>query len=508
MMNSPRYAPRNVIREVEQLSATGFERYIADRFSDIGWFSTEQAHRNSFDVEAVSLSGKRYLLEVKYKELNDDPTPLSAVRQILPAKLSLAPDAAIVVTSSPKGFTKDAQGLARQHGILLWTLTELQVLADAGASGDHNQLESIGLEAPLAPQTLATPIAARPPPKTAMWFEISLGMVALVGLIAVIWFLLPKQAGDSTQTAQVLPAPQSTSQTNNSNGNSSQTLPNPQAAQPIQPTNPLQSTSEIEAEIRSFLNTWDQSYQAALTSNDASSLLAYVNGEQKTGILERFASRQRSGCVLRIDERSPSEQGAITLISANQAKTFMIRNAKYIETCPDKPEKVLRDGQTVKVTYELEKVGDGWQITDSVTTGGEIKVIAAPAKPKNPVLQGFTCNGDAFAIAGREQYCNLNFRYTPVADKALMYVTAEVWIDLYDGGVQNKFVVHTGAWSKENSTLQPTQLERDFWQLDLPFEFSLRENTGNFSQYKLRSKLVFQYADNSAFRGEYGLDIK
>jgi hypothetical protein len=498
-MNPPRFAPRNVRREVDQLSATGFERYIADRFSDLGWVASEQPHRNSFDVEAISPTGKRYLLEVKYKEQNDNPTPLDAVRQILPAKLSLAPDLAIVVTSSPKGFTRDAQNLAMQHGIRLWTLGEVQVLADAAASGDMSNLDAIGLESPpvqpvQAPRIPVKPRLSIPRLDGVLWV---LGIVALGFLV---WLFLPKSSTPISQV-QVMPAPQTSP---GSNG-TSPSVTNP-TLPPLQATAPLGS-AELEDEVRTLLQNWNTTYQTALENNDVSSLLGYVAGTERLSLEDRFAARAKRGCVLRIEERSPSEQGSVTMLSQTRASTFILRNAKYVECCPNQNDKTLRDGTVVKVSYDLEKVGGTWVIVGSDTTGGEIKLVA-PAKPKTPELSELSCNGEAFVIAGREQACQVVLTYIPLEGKWLMSATAEVWIDLYDGGIQNKFLAHTAAWQKEDGSLQTSQIERGVWAMDLPFQMGVRENSSNFEQFKMRVKVTLQYSDNSAFRGEHALEVK
>jgi Restriction endonuclease len=341
-MNPVRFAPRNVRREVDQLSATGFERYIADRFSDLGWLASEQPHRNSFDVEAISPTGKRYLLEVKYKEQNDNPTPLDAVRQILPAKLALRPDLAIVVTSSPKGFTRDAKKFAAQHGIALWTVDELQIMADAASSGELTALPSIGLEVPpplpLASRTVQTTQPRTTPPLHIFW----------KGLVVVLWLgILGSVFLPSLQTNAGL----GILGVANSNFD-------------------LESENAVKNEVEVFLRKWDSLYKEALMTNDSTSLLPMISGQQQIDITRRFTERRNCGCVLRIAERSPWRQGEVTLISATRASTFVVRDAQYIETCPNQEERVLRDGQQVNITYDVEKVNGQWIILQSETTGG------------------------------------------------------------------------------------------------------------------------------------------
>jgi hypothetical protein len=178
-----------------------------------------------------------------------------------------------------------------------------------------------------------------------------------------------------------------------------------------------------------------------------------------------------------------------------------------VESCPNQNDKTLRDGAVVKVSYDLEKIAGTWVIVSSNTTGGEIKVVA-PIKPKTPELSEFSCNGETFVIAGREQACQVVLTYSPLEGKALMWATAEVWIDLYDGGIQSKFLAHSTDWQKENGTLQTNQIERGVWALDLPFQMGVRENSTNFEQFRLRVKVTLQYSDNSGFRGEYALEVK
>jgi len=305
------------------------------------------------------------------------------------------------------------------------------------------------------------------------------------------------------------PAPDSTTPTPNAAGVPPDPGATPTTVSSTAPQPPTDPELEREA-IRDFLVRWNELYKTALETNDERGLLPFIDGDQRTGLITRFAERRRDRCILSIEERRAFQQGDVLLASALNAKTSITRDVAYVERCAGKEARIVRDGQDVNVEYTLEKRGGAWIILGSVTTGGAIKVIAKPAAPKNPVLTKVDCNGEPFLIAGRENVeCSATFVYTPNANNALLSVEGQVLIDKIRDGLSNKSVASGVYASKDLGTLLFAPLKDGRIEIIVPWSISISANTFNVYQSRARAKLKFNFTDDSAYRpADLVLEIK
>jgi hypothetical protein len=361
----------------------GFEDYIQELFEDIdGWTSirTRGSGDDGVDVIVISPDKKAYVIEAKNYEPIQNKIGNQVVRSVHGGItyyqhedfLINIPIQFAIIFASGHGesvdiselYSEKAQDMARRADVRLWTLNELQIIANAAVEGQQ-LLEPLGLYSPPEPLTphwrtvmLETPQTAIPTPqepdypKSPDFSLVRFASVGLVGLI-IIWIAFSiiqrNQAIAERENAYI----------------ESQRL----EAIKAEKTRKAEETRKIEK----FIYFWDETYKVALAQNNVNALLPYVLGKQKTGLIDRFTKRMTQGCVLTIQERAPFTMWSVVFNPQQSASTAITRNAAYVETCSDGSEKVLRDGEEIKVTYELKNIDGNWRICDSVTSGGEIK---------------------------------------------------------------------------------------------------------------------------------------
>ncbi len=346
---------RDVVRELKRFPSAGtpFEDYISELFEDLNWtvYRTPPTADNGIDVIIISPLKKSYLIEAKNYQPISNKIDSKIIRSVYGGAEIYKKDSRLlgsdfqfaIVIASGLGessiiddiFTPAAKQTASTLGIKLWTFEQLQILADAATTNNHSILQKIGLET-------ALPVVKNLKRKTWNLFDygVLLFLAFLVIIFINVWF--------------------------------SKNINLPQIYT-IETLN-LTSNEDIERKrITDFILFWNKTYQNALISNNLESILPYMLGLQREGIIKKFMDRTQKGCVLSIQERAPFVMLSIEFDSAEFAKTAITRNASYIENCVNAESRIVRDGTEVKVTYDLQKINGNWRIYNSITSGGEIK---------------------------------------------------------------------------------------------------------------------------------------
>jgi restriction system protein len=114
------HADRTILDHIEALDGPGFERFLCDVFSRLG-YTVEQTEFYDRAADLI-LVGDRGRIAVKAKRLQD-PVPERAVQAAVAAKAVYGCEHALVVTNST--FTPGARRLARANHVGLWSRDRL-----------------------------------------------------------------------------------------------------------------------------------------------------------------------------------------------------------------------------------------------------------------------------------------------------------------------------------------------------------------------------------------------
>jgi Restriction endonuclease len=325
---SPQHRPvphrsRSVEREVSQLTPTGFEAYVADRFQSIpGWSAqvTPRSRDQGADVLLTAPDAQRYLIQCKL--VTTSVGSPEAQRTGGAASFYQVPlQNAVLLSALPNGsretaFTAEARRYADTTGLRLWTLASLQVVADADAAGTDAPLAALGLP--------VTTLPARPR-------DASSSAILGTGAVLVIGILLAVLARIATTSAHML-------------------------APPV----------DEQGAITRLLSDWEGVYRSATITNDAGGLEAYIAGAELEALATKLRHRRALGCRLEIEQYAPAVVESVSLETSDVAHAVVRETTRVRDVCVDGHDAVLRDG-IARVTYVLAHTDGGWRITSSTT---------------------------------------------------------------------------------------------------------------------------------------------
>lgn len=109
------------IKEIDAMSGTDFERFLAGFFSKLGYHVEHTGHIADLGVDLIlKKDGKRIALQAKRYQGNVGP---DAVREVVTVLKPRNCESGMVVTNSY--YTEEAKMLARANDIVLWNRNDL-----------------------------------------------------------------------------------------------------------------------------------------------------------------------------------------------------------------------------------------------------------------------------------------------------------------------------------------------------------------------------------------------
>jgi Restriction endonuclease len=321
------YHPRDVAREVARHHHHGFEEYVAERFDHLpGWSAqaTPRSRDQGADVLITSPRGIRYLVQCKHVT-SSLGSPDAQRTGGAAAFYGMSVDHAILLSALPNAsrdtaFTAEARRYADNTGLKLWTLEELQLVADAEALGSDAPLAPLGLDTTLpappsaAPRTLVSSLA-----QNAFWAGVA---------VVVIWFGFQLVPGSARSTT----------------------------------TPPLTGTVSSD-EPQAVLQAWMEQFRQVVYTND-DTLAAQFNADTELEeILRKNEDRRQESCRLEVSGPLPNV-GTPEFVKMDAAR-FTVQEALTIKTvCASRPVAAARTTPRL-VTYDLHRFPEGWRIVTS-----------------------------------------------------------------------------------------------------------------------------------------------
>jgi Restriction endonuclease len=303
--------PRNVAREVSQLTDFGFEAYVADRFTAIpGWKGeeTQQSKDQGIDVRVTSPNGKKYAVQCK-KVAAKLGSPECQKTVGGGHFYGVPPENCILLSALPgptdKAFTPEAEKYAKATGLKLWTLEQLQVLANAEVMQDDAPLAALGLEI-----GLQTSIPQSPKIRSRWLWPAIIGAISLTAVTA---FALP--------------------------------------------------TLKANLEIRRLLEQHDALYIQANAVGDISLLEPVTLGQAYSIQAQRIADRNLKGCLVETQIIEPSKVLEIS-VKGETAVARMWKHWQFTKHCTGQPDDPMteEDG-AFTMRYTLRLMDGAWFVT-------------------------------------------------------------------------------------------------------------------------------------------------
>lgn len=339
MPNATRIVHRSraVAREVLQLHPTGFEGYVADRFSSIpGWRgeATPRSRDQGADVIITSPRGVKYLVQCKLVSSSlgspdAQRTGGAASFYGVPVENAILLSAVVGGTRAT-AFSAEARRYADTTGLKLWTLSELQVVADAEAAGNDGLLEPLGFDVTPYPVTV-TPT----PPVKRQWSTVPGWVTAIIAGL-VLWLgvgVLRASAGLPIETGSV------------------------QA--------PLGDAPVDTDAVRAHLEAWGRAFPTVARVNDLVAATGFNAGAELEALRVAFEDRRTRGCWLEVIVDDFTVE-TVTVTSANQATATALDTSSVRRVCSSGTDSPARR-RSVRVTYHLVLRADGWRIVDSAS---------------------------------------------------------------------------------------------------------------------------------------------
>jgi hypothetical protein len=303
--------PRNVAREVTQLTDIGFERYVADRFAAIpDWKGeeTRQSRDQGIDVIVNGPNGKKYAVQCK-KVAAKLGSPECQKTVGGGHFYGVPPENCILLSALPDpveaAFTPEAKKYAGSTGLKLWTLEQLQVLANAEVMQDDAPLAALGLEIGLQTSIPQTP-KTRP---RWLWPAI----IGAISLTAVTAFALP--------------------------------------------------TFRANLEIRHLLERHDALYIQANAVGDISLLEPVTLGQAYSIQVQRIADRNLKGCLVETQIIEPSKILEIS-VTGETAVARMWKHWEFTKHCTGKPDDAMtKEDGAFTMRYTLRFTDGTWFVT-------------------------------------------------------------------------------------------------------------------------------------------------
>jgi hypothetical protein len=304
--------PRNVPREVSQLTDIGFERYVADRFAALpNWKGneTQQSKDQGIDVLVTNPNGTKYAVQCKRvaAKLGSPECQKTVGGGWFYDKISA--ENCILLSALPgpvkTAFTLEARNYADSTGLKLWTLEQLQVLANAEAMQDDTPLAALGLEISIQ-TSIPEPVKPRP-----RWLWPSI--IGAVSLTAVTAFALP----------------------------------------------PLKANLEI----RQLLERHDALYIQANTEGNASLLESVAQGQAFELQAQRIADRNQKGCLVKTQIIDPSKVLEVK-VKGETAVARIWKHWEFTEHCIGKADNPMtKEDGAFTMRYTLRLIDGTWFVT-------------------------------------------------------------------------------------------------------------------------------------------------
>jgi hypothetical protein len=324
----------DVHRIATQLTPLGFEGYVGDRFNRIpDWNAvvTPASKDQGADVIVTSPRGLQYIIQCKLVT-SSIGSPEAQRTDGASIFYQVPITQTILLSGMANGtrdtaFTAEARRYADTTGLKLWTLEELQIVADAEAAGSDARLAGLGMDStPITPVLSQQPTRNNPPSKRAFksnWITMLLLPFVLIamnslGVTRVIWH---------------------------------------QAKDRLFPTSP-------ETRIQSLLEHWRFKFQAVSGANDLTGVEAFLMNGELVGVTKLVNQNHSSGCKFTFEElQTPVIYNIV--VTGRTATAQVQENLTVRLVCPNL-ETIKRSGQTVS-SYALLNDANLWKISSSVT---------------------------------------------------------------------------------------------------------------------------------------------
>lgn len=294
-----------------QLTDFGFQAYVADRFTAIpGWTGeeTQQSKDQGIDVRVTGPNGKKYAVQCK-KVAAKRGSPECQKTVGGGHFFGVPAEDCILLSALPgptdKAFTPEAEKYAKATGLKLWTLEQLQGLANAEVIQDDAPLAALGLEIGL--QT-SIPQAPKPRP---LWLWPAI--IGAISLTAVTAFALP--------------------------------------------------TLKANLEIRRLLERHDAMYIQANALGNASLLESVAQGQAFELQAQRITERNQKGCLVETQIIEPSRVLEVK-VTGETAVARMWKHWQFTKHCNGKPDDPMtKEDGAFTMRYTLRLMNDAWFVT-------------------------------------------------------------------------------------------------------------------------------------------------
>lgn len=330
----------DVHRIATQLTALGFEGYVGDRFNRIpGWSAvvTPASKDQGADVIVSSPRGFQYIIQCKLVSSSiGSPEAQRTGGASLFYQVPITQT--ILLSGLPNGtrdtaFTAEARRYADNTGLKLWTLEELQIVADAEAAGSDTKLAPLGLD---TTPVLNTPNLSVGPLLTQSSNSVQKKKVFKSNWISMLLLPLLLIALNSTGLTRVIWH---------------------SAKERLFPPSP-------ETKILSLLEHWRFKFQAVSGSNDLTGVEEFLTGMELAGVTKLVNQNHANGCKFKFEElQTPTISN---IVVTGQTATVRVQENLTVRLACSNGETIKRTGRTVS-SYELVNEADLWKISASVT---------------------------------------------------------------------------------------------------------------------------------------------